>query len=197
MTEHPQKSTSGKVTLERLIQLKRSERPDPSFWDDFERDLHRRQLAALVTVEPWRRRAARTLVTLARRLAPAGAGATAIALVVLALHRVDTPRPAVVAQPLEAEIDNKVVLLPEEQMTVSSNHTQNLRPVSTLASFKGQVHSAPQELASTLAVARRFVTVAAPVTFSSENDASAIYSANALTAGAVFRTMAASTPESL
>ena len=88
MTEH-RTTTTRKVTLERLIQLKRSERPAPAFWDDFERDLHRRQLAALVTVEPWRARVARVLLTAARRLAPAGAGATVIALVVLALHRID------------------------------------------------------------------------------------------------------------
>jgi hypothetical protein len=199
MAEHPHKKHS-KVTLEQLIQLKRSERPQASFWDDFERDLHRRQLAALVTVEPWHRRAVRLLATVARRLAPVGASAAAVAFAVIALHRADvTPsNPADTAEAMAAnDPENKVVMLPEEAISVSRISAPAIRPRAEVVEFRGSVRSAPQELASSLAAARRFVTVAAPVTFASDNDASAIYAANALTAGAVLRTLASATPESL
>ncbi len=41
------------VTLEDLLRLKRAERPSPEFWNRFERELHQKQLAALVKQQPW------------------------------------------------------------------------------------------------------------------------------------------------
>jgi len=194
----PTQKSGPKVTLEQLIQLKRAERPSPEYWEDFDRELHRRQLAALVTIDPWHRRAARVLVAAARRLAPVGAGAAALALAALALMRVDSTGPATV-EPADAiaaaDAESRVVLLPEESITVSTRSTPP--PAMAVEEFRGHVRSAPQELASGLATARRFVTVSAPVTFSSGNDSSAIYSANALKAGTVLRSLAAVVPESL
>jgi hypothetical protein len=43
----------SRVTVEDLLRLKRAERPRPEFWEDFERDLRQRQLAALVERKPW------------------------------------------------------------------------------------------------------------------------------------------------
>ncbi|HSH09634.1 MAG TPA: hypothetical protein VK995_04565 [Oceanipulchritudo sp.] len=37
-----------KITVETLLQLKRTERPSDDFWDSFEKDFHRRRLHALV-----------------------------------------------------------------------------------------------------------------------------------------------------
>lgn len=192
-------SERRKVSLEQLIQLKRSERPDPSFWDDFDRELHRRQLAALVTLEPWHRRALRTFGSVARRLAPVGATAAALAFATLAILRVEPSRPAApeTTGTVASDADARVVLLPEEAITVSDASTQveAARPPAEI--FRGHVRSAPQELAGGLASARRFVAVSAPVTISSGDDTSAIYSAKALTAGAVLRTFASAAPESL
>ena len=42
-----------KVTLEDLLHLKRSERPKPEFWAEFERDFRQKQLAALVVRKSW------------------------------------------------------------------------------------------------------------------------------------------------
>lgn len=198
MAESRDNKQRPRVSLEQLIQLKRSERPPAEFWDGFDQELHRRQLAALVTVEPWYQRAARVLAAAARRIAPVGVGAAAVAFAAVVLVRVGpanhaTPGPD--ASAATAEADAKIVLLPEESISVSAPSTPRSSPI--VEEFRGNVRSAPQELASGLASARRFVAVAAPVTFSSENDASAIYSAKALTAGAVLRSLTAAAPESL
>lgn len=196
----PRHTKTPKVSLEQLIQLKRSERPPTAFWEDFDRELHRRQLAALVAIEPWHVRAARALAVAARRLAPIGAGATAVAFAVIALVRMDNSRQEAV-DPSEAlamaELDTRVVLLPEEAISVSEHPAQTLRATTGQEEFLGSVRSAPQELAAGLAVARRFVAVSAPVTFSSGGESSDIYSARALTAGTVLRSLSGAAPESL
>jgi hypothetical protein len=194
--QHPDQGR--KVTLEQIIQLKRSERPGPDFWEGFDRELHHRQLAALVTGEPWHRRAVRVLTAVVRRFAPASAGLAAIAFATIAIMRVDTPPgiPKAAVTALAAnESDTKVLLLPEESISVSA--IQAPRPRPAVERFQGSVHSAPQELASGPGSPRRFVTVSAPVTVSSDRDSSAIYAANALTAGSVLRSLTAAVPESL
>ena len=41
------------VTIEDLLRLKRAERPPAEFWDEFDRSLRAKQLAALVEKRPW------------------------------------------------------------------------------------------------------------------------------------------------
>ena len=41
------------VSLEDLLRLKRAERPPAEFWQDFDRQLRAKQLAALVQSRPW------------------------------------------------------------------------------------------------------------------------------------------------
>lgn len=48
-----QSNPPSKVTLEDLLRLKRAERPAPEFWAEFERELHQKQLAALVVRKSW------------------------------------------------------------------------------------------------------------------------------------------------
>jgi len=43
----------SKVSVEDLLHLKRSERPEPEFWTEFERTLRQKQLAALVEKRSW------------------------------------------------------------------------------------------------------------------------------------------------
>ena len=45
-------AAAGKPTLEELLRVKRAERPDQVFWEEFDRGLRRKQLAAMV--EPMR-----------------------------------------------------------------------------------------------------------------------------------------------
>lgn len=42
-----------KVSLEELLQFKRAERPEQSFWDEFDRGLHQRMMQTLVKKDPW------------------------------------------------------------------------------------------------------------------------------------------------
>jgi len=45
---------SGQITtLEDLLRLKRTEKPDAAFWHDFERGMRKKQLAAIVEPRPW------------------------------------------------------------------------------------------------------------------------------------------------
>lgn len=193
-----QQTPRRKISLEQLIQLKRTERPDASFWEDFDRELHRRQLAALVIIEPWHRRVERALATCARRAAPAAAGVTAVALAALALLRVGSTEHNGATEPFTvAEHDARVVLLPEEAISVSTISTPAVQTPEAREEFRGNIRSAPQELGSGLASARRFVAVSAPVTFSSESDTSANYAARTLTAGTVLRSITSAAPESL
>jgi hypothetical protein len=41
------------VNVEDLLRLKRAERPDEAFWNNFDRELHQRMLQTLVKKDPW------------------------------------------------------------------------------------------------------------------------------------------------
>lgn len=47
------KSPKNTVTLEDLLRVKRAERPPTEFWNEFERELRAKQLAAIVEPRPW------------------------------------------------------------------------------------------------------------------------------------------------
>ncbi|HEY8995580.1 MAG TPA: hypothetical protein VIM71_13005 [Lacunisphaera sp.] len=69
----PSADPKSKVSIEDLLRLKRAERPGPEFWANFERELHQKQLTALVKKRRWWHDMP---VLLGRRLyLPAGAAA--------------------------------------------------------------------------------------------------------------------------
>lgn len=47
------KSDQKCVNVDKLLRLKRSERPNQGFWDTFDRELHQRMLQTLVKKDPW------------------------------------------------------------------------------------------------------------------------------------------------
>jgi hypothetical protein len=49
----PNSESKSKVSLEDLLRLKRAERPGKEFWANFERELHQKQLTALVKKRRW------------------------------------------------------------------------------------------------------------------------------------------------
>lgn len=77
------------IKVEDLLRLKRSERPDEQFWNQFDRELHQRMLSSLVKKDPWYTQVFRGLTG---RIAQAGAVATAAA----ALAVMVVVRPAMV-----------------------------------------------------------------------------------------------------
>lgn len=74
-------AAAGKPTLEELLRLKRAERPDATFWEDFDRGLRQKQLAAIIEPKPWWL----GLSILARRLAPVGLPLSAAAAALFAV----------------------------------------------------------------------------------------------------------------
>jgi hypothetical protein len=65
----------SKVSVEDLLRLKRSERPAPEFWTDFERTLRQKQLAALVEKRSWWHNLAADHIRVGRLGLPVGAAA--------------------------------------------------------------------------------------------------------------------------
>lgn len=53
MTTHSERAQPPGMTIEKLLQLKRAERPAPEFWSQFEQELRAKQLAAIVEKRPW------------------------------------------------------------------------------------------------------------------------------------------------
>lgn len=72
--------SSNKPTLEELLRLKRAERPQPEYWEQFDRELRRKQLAATIEPRPWWL----GLSIWSRKLAPVGLPAGAAAALALA-----------------------------------------------------------------------------------------------------------------
>lgn len=77
------KQAKRPVTVEDLLRLKRAERPQPEFWNDFDRQLRAKQLAALVEKRPWWHSWPRALSRLSR-MQVAGAAAVLVAVVAVA-----------------------------------------------------------------------------------------------------------------
>lgn len=63
------------VTLEDLMRVKRAERPPVEFWAEFEREMRRKQLAAIVEPRPWWAPFIRVSAKVARYQVPMGAAA--------------------------------------------------------------------------------------------------------------------------
>jgi len=73
------------VTVEDLLRLKRAERPPAEFWNQFDRQLRAKQLAAIVEKRPWWRTFPRAFGNLSRYHLPLGATAI-LALTVLTVR---------------------------------------------------------------------------------------------------------------
>lgn len=71
------------VKVEDLLRLKRAERPDAAFWDQFDRELHQRMLQTLVKKDPWYVQIMRGLTGRIAQTSGVGAAVAAAALVAL------------------------------------------------------------------------------------------------------------------
>jgi len=90
MSDH-QFSPPSRVTLEDLLRLKRAERPPSEFWAEFERELHKKQLAALVERKSWWHELAAAYSRFGRMRLPLGASAV-LALTFLSISYYSPPR---------------------------------------------------------------------------------------------------------
>lgn len=96
------------VALEDLLRLKRAERPSPEFWDEFDRQLRAKQLAALVEKRPWWRAVPHAFASLTRYHLPLGATAI-LAVTFLSVRHFQALTPGL-AQEIKAQ-ENAVLPL--------------------------------------------------------------------------------------
>lgn len=88
-----------KITVEDLIRLKRSERPAPEYWAQFEAQMHAKQLAAIVVKRPWWDGASRVFAGFTRYSLPVGAAA-AVALAWVGVRHISSSEATVRVAPL-------------------------------------------------------------------------------------------------
>ena len=81
------KTPADDARLNELIRLKKSERPDAAFWDQFDRELRNRQLTALVQTRSWRERAGAIALIVLRKSAVFTATASVLALGLFTAHK--------------------------------------------------------------------------------------------------------------
>jgi hypothetical protein len=100
MKSSPRKTT---VTLEDLLRLKRAEQPPAEFWDQFERGLRTKQLAAIVEPRPWWAPFIRVGTRLSRYQLPVGATAV-LAITFLTVREYRTADVVQVYEPAGIEV---------------------------------------------------------------------------------------------
>jgi hypothetical protein len=104
------------VTLEDLLRLKRAEQPPAEFWDQFERGLRSKQLAAIVEPRPWWAPFIRVGTRLSRYQLPVGATAI-LAITFLTVREYRTADVVQVYEPAGIEATNNIVAPPTVEVT--------------------------------------------------------------------------------
>lgn len=139
-TQSSAASTKQDERLSQLLQLKRGERPDDAFWQDFERDLRAKQLNSLVQIQPWYQRFARSGLYFARKAGTPALAATAIAT---ALY-VSSKHPHQEQEPVAASTPELRNVSPDEQpvfIVTAPAPEQELSPFATSAKTDYTVRS--------------------------------------------------------
>jgi len=123
------KSPKPSVTLEDLLRVKRSEQPAPAFWNEFERELRAKQLAAIVEPRRWWTPYIRLGSKLNHLQLPVGAAAI-LALTLVTIRE-----------------DGKVEFVPTERETAVAHQSANA-PISSVPSDSPLSVAPEAELAS-------------------------------------------------
>ena len=89
---HGNSNDEARVTLENLLRFKRNEQPPVEFWQQFDRDLRAKQLAAIVAKRPWWTPLARHAGLISRYSIPLGAAA-ALTVALAGFHAFRTYAP--------------------------------------------------------------------------------------------------------
>ena len=106
-------AAAGKPTLEALLRLKRAERPDEAFWEEFDRGLRQKQLAAIIEPKPWWLGLALVGRKFAHLGLPISAGAAALlAVAVLRTHSPFAASPGPVEFGPTAAVDHPELAAP-------------------------------------------------------------------------------------
>lgn len=108
------------VTLEDLLRLKRAERPASEFWEQFDRELRAKQLAALVQKRPWWQELPRVFGGFRRYHLPLGAAAVLAVTFVTVRDYSPAPKPSKV---------NPSAPVAEIPTAIASEEPSGARPV--------------------------------------------------------------------
>lgn len=142
--------TRHKLEVEDLLKMKRFERPDAQFWERFDRELHQRQLQALVHRESAFGRAWRQIVA---SLNPA-LGVSMAGVLVAAFVALTSFQPAV-EQPQEDGMIGFSLEAPAQTIDVAAVQAADGRPVKAHSFF------AVETIPATPARAQPYISVAA------------------------------------
>jgi hypothetical protein len=161
------------VTLEDLLRVKRAEQPPAEFWDQFERGMRTKQLAAIVEPRPWWAPFIRVGARFSRYQVPVGAAAIlAVTFITLREYRTAEIRPvyepavtvSVPASIPEAVAKNNAVVLaaaPTEVVAVSARVPSAPAPMQVDAEESDAADNSPVGIASHLVPAPSELTPSA------------------------------------
>lgn len=160
MTESPR--PPSKVSLEDLLRLKRAERPDSAFWGEFESELRRKQLAAIMVKRPWWRRL--SLSGIRKISLPAGAIAV-VAVTLFTLRQQPSSSPALETYATDAGSPASIAALPEPSALPRSEATA----VAPASNSIAEVVSARSSAVSTEGASSHRVSSSAVAAFTPVN----------------------------
>ncbi len=148
---NPDRRTPANVTLDDLLRIKRAERPPAEFWQQFDRDLRVKQLAAIVEPRPWWAPLIRVGTRISRYQLPVGATAIlALSLVTVNEYRqpgVEGVVPAVAENSLSALPGPAVTeSLPADMASVSKRNDLSMGVALAPVSGPEAVAAAPRQL---------------------------------------------------
>lgn len=130
--------------LSQLIQLKRAERPDLAFWDEFQRSFRSRQLTTLVRVQPWYTRLFRISILIARKAAAPTAALGAVAVTFVAVHQISMPQQRDTADTSIEPIRTPTsVAVPIQPRFVVDIDKQNVAPLEAAPSLSPAFSTSP------------------------------------------------------
>lgn len=188
MVERKQKQNQP-LTLEQLLHVKRAERPDREFWDRFERELHQKQLSALVQAAPWYLRFGHLMGRVARRSVPFTAAAAALAAGYFAVSGPTTLVQAPTSDPSIGRYET-IRIRPADPITVATVENLPELIVSTSAAWAEPVVAQAQPVRAEARYVMdvmakddrpsRYVTLSSPKTLLASGSPDGTYVVNAL-----------------
>lgn len=132
-------STRPQVSVEQLLRMKRAERPAPEFWQQFDREMRIKQLAAIVEPRPWWAPFIRISARIARYQLPVGATAI-LALTFITIREYRLPEaeagfaPDIVATKVDTMPGPATPVVASDRVAADSRATAAEAPASTPAS---------------------------------------------------------------
>jgi hypothetical protein len=183
------------ISLEQLLRVKRTERPEPEFWDQFDHELRQKQLSALVHAQPWFVRLGRSISLIARRSAPVTAAAAAIATGYFVISG-----PSIVMNdPHESRVEDRyetIAVRPVESPVVASVENLPVMIVQPVAVRNDRINVRPQPVTAEARYVedimakddqpQRYVTLSSPKTLFAGSSPSGTYVVNALSSQTPF-----------